>query len=628
MHYHFFPINIFCLVFALVAHACFPCKASAQDAKPEQTLSAGYTGYSIHGYWGTGNRAHLSAAIRLANPAEKGNRIIALRCAIGANESVADCKIFIKKDLEKDENLYEQAFVPAYGWNYIHFDFPFNTAGMEELYIGYELTTAEEAIGYGYSAEEGAGYLRVNNSAWTTLSQQGRNGAVHGMSAIFEGGDYQGYEQNAVNMEDALLPGRVKAGEDFLLEGTLDNLGVCTLRSFDVVCQINGGEETRHPQTCELMNRENQPFSFPIRVPEGKNTVRIRLDAANGESGHLHFDRTYTVHAYPKAFPKTLLVEYFTSQNCANCPEGKAVLDKALRGHEGETAMITHHAGFSNDLFTIQESLSLAERWDVLSAPSMMLDRSPARINGTEMLVFHPAYVTAGMIRERLADYALANVEISNHFYTDDNHLAIHAKVEKDEAFPASAKLHVFLCENGYAASQTGKGEYWENYEHNHFPRAVLSALEGDALHYNEEGVAEATYTYVIPAEYAVIGKEEATAAHPEKMEIVAFVANFDEATGNYTVHNAAVQPLNPTAGTSMQRPAGNGSLPFRLQAGKGCLSIEGDFERAEVYSLSGRLAATLGKARRTVLLPPGIYIVRTASTNGISVQKAIVKGF
>ena len=156
----------------------------------------------------------------------------------------------------------------------------------------------------------------------------------------------------------------------------------------------------------------------------------------------------------------------------------------------------------------------------------------------------------------------------------------------------------------------------------------VLSALEGDALRYNEEGVAEAEYTYVVPAEYAVIGKEETTAAHPEKMEIVAFVANFDEATGNYTVHNAAVQPLNPTAGTSMQRPARNNELPYQLQAAEGCLSIIGDFERAEVYSLSGRLAATLGKARRTVLLPPGIYIVRTASTNGISVQKAIVKGF
>lgn len=617
------------LLFALTASTFLPNAVLAQNGKPEQSLSVGYTDYAVDGYWGTGSKAHLSAAIRLENPEGKGQRIIALRCAIGACEEVSDCKLFIKKDLEKDENLYEQEFAPEYGWNYVYLDFPFNVDGMEELYIGYELTSAEDAIGYGHAGgdEEGNDCLRVNYDAWTNLSRQGLGDAAHCLSAIFEGGEYAAHEQNAAGLEDALLPKRVKAGETFFLEGTLDNLGVCTLHSFDVVCQINGGEETHHPQEAALLHRECAPFTFPIEVPQGRNTVRIRLQAANGMPGNASFDQTYTVDAYAKAFPHTLLVEYFTSQNCANCPAGKAVLDQAMRGHEGQIAVVNHHAGFSNDLFTIQESLALAEQWNVKSAPILTLDRSASRVNGADLFVFHPAFITSSMIRERLADRALANVEISNTFYTGDNHLEVRAKVEKDEAFPSSARLHIFLCENGYAASQTGEGAYWENYEHNHFPRAVLTALEGDALAYGNGGVAEAVCTYAVPAEYPVIGKEETTIAHPERMEIVAFVAEFDEAAGNYTVYNAAVQALNPVEGTSVCRPDEEDAALFTVRGGEGWLRIDGNFDKAEIYDTAGIRAGTLCEPGRAVRLAPGIYAVRITHPGGTSVKKAVVHG-
>ena len=606
-----------------------PDAAFAQSDKPEKSLSIGYTGHAADGYWGTGNKAHLSAAIRLENPAGNGQRIIALRCAIGAYEEVTDCKLFIKKELDKDENLYEQAFEPAYGWNYIYLDFPFNVDGMEELYIGYELTSAEETIGYGQAAEEETGndYLRINNEDWTNLSKQGVGDVAHCLSAIFEGGEYAAHEQDAVALEDALMPQVVKAGEPFFLEGTLDNLGVCTLHRFDVVCQINGGEATRHPQEAHLLHRECAPFSFPIEVPQGRNTVRIRIEAANGMAGDACFDQTYTVEAHAKAFPRTLLVEYFTSQYCANCPAGKATLDKAMRSHEGQIALITHHAGYANDLFTTQESLLLAEQWNVLSAPNMTINRTPARINGTDMLVFHPQFVTNDMMRERLADYALAGIEISNTFYTGDNHLAVRVKVEKDEAFTPAAKLHLFLCESGYAASQTGEGQFWENYEHHHFPRAVLTALEGDALPYGDEGVAEAAYTYAMPPEYPVIGKDETTTAHPERMEIVAFVADFDEAAGNYTVYNAAVQALNPVEGTSITRPADGNAPLFTLQAGEGWLRMDGNFDKAEVYNMAGMRVATACEPGQSVRLNPGIYAVKATGAGGTSVKKAIVHG-
>ena len=121
------------LLFALTASAFLPNAVLAQNGKPEQSLSVGYTDYAVDGYWGTDSKAHLSAAIRLENPEGKGQRIIALRCAIGACEEVSDCKLFIKKDLEKDENLYEQEFAPEYGWTYVYLDFPFNVDGMEEV---------------------------------------------------------------------------------------------------------------------------------------------------------------------------------------------------------------------------------------------------------------------------------------------------------------------------------------------------------------------------------------------------------------------------------------------------------------------------------------------------------------
>lgn len=596
----------------------------AKDTKPTTSLCIGYMNNTVDGYWGTDNKAHVSIAIRLTTSMMNGNQLLALKCAIGALDKVTDCKIFIKKELSKDENLYEQEFIPIYGWNYIYLDYPFSLIGLNEFYIGYEMTSTGDFIGYERKTEyqEGADFIRLNNNEWTNLSILSKESVIHSMAAIVTEGKYASYDQNCVDLQNAIVPTVVKADTIFNLKGNLINRGVRTLQSFDICCKINDGEEVRYPQNVNLLNQESTPFSFPIEVPKGKNTISIRLDRANGKSEKIYFDKVYIVDAYQKAFPHMTLIEYFTSQGCANCPAGKKVLDKAIKEYKHQTATISHHAGYTEDLFTIPESLKLTQLWNINSAPTMMIDRSTININGMESLAFHPAYITSDIVRDHSLDASLVGIKIDNSFYKGDSILAVKVRVEKDPSFLKPVKLHVYLCENGYVAYQGSTSGGSSEYIHDHFPRKILSELEGDDLLYNGDTDSENTYYYKVPAKYEVYSKKSTIASCPEKMEIVTFVAEFDEASSSYSVYNAATQPLNFTEGTSINSCAEEAASSFRIGTEAGNLSIKGEFETAWVYTLSGVPVGILTKDKPTVGLSDGFYIVKVITGRGVRSRK------
>lgn len=91
----------------------------------EQSLSVGYSSGKLDGFTGVGHRAHMSVAIMLAKDMLNGDKIIAIRCGI-SSQNALDGKLFIKKRLDREENLFEKEFIPQHGWNYYYLDIPFN----------------------------------------------------------------------------------------------------------------------------------------------------------------------------------------------------------------------------------------------------------------------------------------------------------------------------------------------------------------------------------------------------------------------------------------------------------------------------------------------------------------------
>lgn len=600
--------------------------ANAQPEPSESYLPTGYSAGQVDGYWGTDSKAHVCNAIRLTGDQLNGHELVALQCAIGTLEKVADCKVFVKKDLNKEENLYEQRFTPTDGWNFVRFDYPLSLTGLTELYVGYELTSVGQFVGYERTSapQEGADYVRCNQEAWTSLSEQLHENVVHPITVLLSGGDYTALAQHDVTLRQTEMPSVVKADEAFALTGTLRNTGVQPLRSFETVCRIDQGEETRQAYTVDLMPGACTDMTFPLTSPKGTHTLHFRIEAPNGTTTADPVELTATVDAYEKAFEHTLLLDYFTGQSCANCPAGKAALEKAIGRNAGRMAFINHHAGYSEDQFTLDESLQLASLWNVVSAPSLVVDRQPTTVNQATSLVFHPSYATTDLIRQRIRNASLVGIQLENQCYQGDSTLALTVRVEKDAAFDKAAWLHVYLCESGYVAFQSGPGGGYPDYVHDHFPRHLFTALEGEPLTFDETGCCERTYTYRIPATYATqLAYQPTTDAHPERMEVVAFVADFDTQANDYTVYNSTVQALHMTEGThpaSIGQPVGT---TYRLESDGHSLALEGDGAKACVFTPTGQLVGTLTTGK-SIRLAGGIYLIRVLHGGKMSTEKRV----
>lgn len=601
--------------------------AMAQGAVPETTFCSGYSADSVSGYWGDSGKAHLSAAIYLGGEMLNGNRIVALKCAVEAFGKVTDCKLFVKKDLAKDENLYEQEFQPVGGWNYVMFDFPFYLNGMAGLYVGYELTATGSCVGYGRisQAVDGAGYVRVNSGPWTVLSVPGSAAALS-VGAVLCGGDYSAMTHNAAGLQGPLMPRVVKAGDGFRFGGTLVNRGVETLERFDVCWRVNGGAEMRSTVETTLLNGQVRPFEMLLEVPEGENTVDVYFDRVNGMAGTGGYKGSFTVEAFEKAFAHKALVEYYTSQGCANCPPAKEVFDRAAAGCKDRLAMVAHHAGYVEDLFSIQYSWDLAAVMGVSSAPSMTIDRTVAKVGGGSSVVFHPGNITASAIRDFTIDASLAGVSIGNVFYQADSMLVVDVSVDKDRSLENPLRLHVYLSENGYVAYQGSPTGGMAQYVHDHFPRASLTPVGGDELVFDAGGKSSRSYTYKVPAGYEALVGGGTLPSCPEKMEIVAFAAAAEDGGKPGRVYNTAVEPLLFAGGTSVKPCAGYAVMPFAVSAGSGTVCVSGQFAEASVFTLQGALAARLLPCCRQTGLMPGIYIVKVKHLQGASSVKVTVR--
>jgi len=110
-------------------------------------------------------------------------------------------------------------------------------------------------------------------------------------------------------------------------------------------------------------------------------------------------------------------------------------------------------------------------------------------------------------------------------------------------------------------------------------------------------------------------------------MQIVAFVSDFSSTSPTAcNVYNAAkISLMTDNLAQGVEETVA-GRAPFFTFDGSQ-MHIVGDFLRADIYTASGALAASLKNGEQTFLLPPGLYVVRTLLPGGgTDVQKLIVK--
>ena len=79
-------------------------------------------------------------------------------------------------------------------------------------------------------------------------------------------------------------------------------------------------------------------------------------------------------YVYTSSFPRTVLLEHFTSLPCINCPEGDRLLEEIVPSRQ-DVAWVSHHVGYKEDEFTLTESRPYVN-FGVLGNPYIILDRT------------------------------------------------------------------------------------------------------------------------------------------------------------------------------------------------------------------------------------------------------------
>jgi len=90
--------------------------------------------------------------------------------------------------------------------------------------------------------------------------------------------------------------------------------------------------------------------------------------------GEQQASQATTFYVYESAYPRTLLLEHFTSLPCVNCPPVDRKLEEVVAGRS-DVAWVSHHVGYKNDEFTLAAENALIH-YGVNGNPYIMLDRT------------------------------------------------------------------------------------------------------------------------------------------------------------------------------------------------------------------------------------------------------------
>lgn len=558
----------------------------------------------------TDEDVEVAAAIRLSEGMTnllKGRQIYRLRVGVASN---TEAEIFLRN--ADGTTLRQITRELVLGWNEIVLETPWEIPEEKEIYIGYScIQHPKEFVIAVSNASSKANGLFISADNMSLVEYTGLGNLcllieVDGSESEF---GYVGSVASAYASNPYLCEGAGESSEvslNFLNEGE-NNVSTIKLgRTFnnielgDTVC------------TFKRTLRANSIGELTLKVvPEETGRYVFTLKEM-GETPVIASTKTVDFSFYKReqVVPRTVLMEEFTSQQCGNCPSGQSALHNAIAGYEDRVALVLHHSGYYPDAFSIAESDVYCYFYNSAStyAPAMTMDRTylpEYDRQGTGSPVFDPRSLKQARFLKQLELPAMVTVGIASAYDEATRKLTVTVSGYRiTNLIGEHVGLTVFLLESKYMAYQSGGGT---NFEHNNFPRYVLSDVEGDVITFNGNNYSK-TYTYTIPESYISIKNEE-TVAHPENMHIVAFVSNFDRRhPDNCVVLNAnKTSSLNDVvSGMEMVKAV---ECPLRLFVRDGRICAGGEYEIRSVYNLQGISV-------RNEALKPGIYLVKATGTD------------
>ena len=385
------------------------------------------------------------------------------------------------------------------------------------------------------------------------------------------------------------------ADETLHIDGLLVNAGTTNISGYQLNIIVDGGIGNAYVYDEVLLPEQTETFSHTLSlagVSEGRHELIVSVvtnddfdqNAANDEL-RLPF------YIYSTTYPRTLLLEHFTSLPCVNCPPVDALLEEVTEQRD-DVVWISHHVGYRDDEFTLEASRNLT-RFGVTGNPFIMIDRTLLDDNATVAFIIRGE--SAEAVNDMYFDQAAAVpafLELSASGDAVGNVLSIHIEGDgKDyvaELYP-NAMLHVLLVEDQVYTSKPQAGNA-NKHIHDNITRTFVTSTRGVAPQWQDDGTFQYDTTFDLPEGW-----------RQQMLRVVAFITKAADRDSGYPTGEV----LNATqARITTDRPTG-------------IAQVEPTHARDTYYNIWGQRVNQPSAGR-------GIYIVKDAT--GCNIKKILMK--
>jgi len=389
----------------------------------------------------------------------------------------------------------------------------------------------------------------------------------------------------------------------------VEPVSVFTLTIADEEAGISVSHTVYQTVSYGVTRSYKESFVIPGVESGKKYRFTATVSKPNGSDDETPEDNSVVLGEIPvlaTVFPRTVLLEEFTTEKCSNCPAAAETVHDMIATFTDDQkkrfAMVCHHSGYGIDAFTQpcdKDYIWFYNNGGSMYAPAFMLDREGHTGSSVRTPVFSNLPVNAFAYKVTQAQDVPALYSVTVSGTHDATSRKLHVKVEGEEMLATldNPRITVYVVEDNVLASNDGMGQSGSGgakFYHNHVERAYNDTW-GEPAEWNGN-----KYTYECELEYP-------EGCKTEDMQVVAFISNRDETDPvNCEVGNAAWKELadfDPSGIDGITNDSGKTS--------------------AMIYDLSGSLTRN---SDDTTGLPAGVYIVKKISGGKSTTSKIIVR--
>lgn len=473
-------------------------------------------------------KATVSGAVVI--PAEKlqkyaGATVTGVRVGLVTADGVNNLTGWIRSSLE-GENLDHTVVESAVeGWNEISLDGGLTIDG-SPLVAGFSFdqTSGVKCISVVGENNDNARWI-AKNGTWELAKNRG----VLSLELIISGNNVPAKDLEIIKISSCELP--VKAGEDMDFDITVRNVALEAIDGFDFNYQVDVDEQmTLHNDVrLEYGDMANVKFTVPATAvtPDDVSCLTIKAVCADDEAPENNID-VLRIGSYSTSFPRRVLIEEFTTEECPNCPRAINTLKQCeLAGYDEKMAVVAHHVGFYTDFLTVEEDKDYLWFFGQTGgfAPAVMLDRRVPESKDVpvQSIGYFDTFETT---LKEAADYPAFVKVAPSLIESEDELLHITVNLEKMpilETCNMDTRLTVYLIEDSIPMLHQA-GISSKTFKHSHVYRKCLTGLWGDRIQWSEPnhfGNHRADMSYEIDLD---------PTWKKENLSVVAFVHEHNEA--------------------------------------------------------------------------------------------------